>query len=101
MGGTFAQAYGTQAGTPRTCEWVLEKSKCSVYPNKCPVSCNICCEDSESWTHTRPNGRGRDCSWVGKRRGSRCNFVGNDGVVASLACPVACEKCSVGNEIFD
>jgi hypothetical protein len=50
------------------------------------------CRDSSSW---RDNRRQKNCGWVGKRPGKRCDIVGLDGTRAEDSCLEACGRCSV------
>ena len=51
------------------------------------------CQDSDTWEFLSPAGILKDCSIVAKSPSYRCSKLGTDGVVASVACPVACGSC--------
>ncbi|KAH8085503.1 cupin-like domain-containing protein [Aureococcus anophagefferens] len=50
------------------------------------------CTDSTTW-HKKGDDK-KNCAWVGKKKVNRCAWVkSEDGVLASVACPVACDTC--------
>ncbi|KAH8095129.1 hypothetical protein JL720_2405 [Aureococcus anophagefferens] len=51
------------------------------------------CADSETW-HKKGDDK-KNCAWVGKKAASRCKawVKSEGGVLASVACPVACDTC--------
>ncbi|KAH8085495.1 hypothetical protein JL720_7480 [Aureococcus anophagefferens] len=51
------------------------------------------CADSETW-HKKGDDE-KNCAWVGKKKVNRCKawVKSEDGVLASVACPVACDTC--------
>jgi poly(3-hydroxybutyrate) depolymerase len=49
------------------------------------------CEDDLTW-HGKVS-VDHDCNYVGDNPEQRCAFVGNDGTIASIACPVTCNAC--------
>ena len=51
------------------------------------------CEDDEDWSYTTKEGDVYKCDHVAKKPEKRCGRVGNDGVVASEACPKTCGTC--------
>ena len=51
------------------------------------------CEDDEDWSYVTKEGDVYKCDHVAKKPEKRCGRVGNDGVVASEACPKTCGTC--------
>ena len=51
------------------------------------------CVDDEDWSYTTKEGDVYKCDHVAKKPEKRCGRVGNDGVVASEACPKTCGTC--------
>jgi len=54
------------------------------------------CKDSLAWIFVNGRGREKNCEWVGMKPNRRCRKRGslnNEVVLASEACPVACEQC--------
>ncbi|EGB02443.1 hypothetical protein JL720_4807 [Aureococcus anophagefferens] len=51
------------------------------------------CTDSTTW-HKKGDDE-KNCAWVGKKAAKRCTakVKSEDGVLASVACPVACDTC--------
>ena len=51
------------------------------------------CADSTTW-HKKGDDK-KNCAWVGKNDAMRCKawVKSEDGVLASVACPVACGTC--------
>ncbi|EGB02936.1 hypothetical protein AURANDRAFT_68432, partial [Aureococcus anophagefferens] len=51
------------------------------------------CTDSTTW-HKKGDDK-KNCAWVGKKKVNRCKawVKSEDGVLASVACPVACDTC--------
>ena len=60
----------------------------------CPAACGDCagdCEDSTSWYAKKPS---KDCAYIAKSPGDRCeNKKDESKVKASDACPATCDAC--------
>ena len=74
-----------------------EESSCGVEGPPCQAPAEIGddgdCEDDEDWSYTTKEGDVYKCDHVAKKPEKRCGRVGNDGVVASEACPKTCGTC--------
>ena len=74
-----------------------ENSSCGVEESPCVQdargSDDDDCEDDEDWSYTTKEGDVYKCDHVAKKPEKRCGRVGNDGVVASEACPKTCGTC--------
>jgi hypothetical protein len=51
------------------------------------------CEDDVDWSFTRRRGGGGTCRQVARSPSTRCSTIGDSGVDAREACPVACNTC--------
>jgi len=74
----------------KTCTWVVERGKCHIYGEICPISCNpqcSWCANAESFVHTKENGETeeRKCKWAANN--GFCDLYGLE------FCPVSCGKC--------
>ncbi|KAH8045820.1 hypothetical protein JL720_16564 [Aureococcus anophagefferens] len=111
------------AGSPhKDCDYVMKNmdSRCKKKDDHdvkakhaCPVSCDTCdlvedededededdghdhgddpdCQDSTTWYRNHPS---KDCDHVAKNPDTRCAKDNDDGVLASVACPAACDMC--------
>lgn len=93
----------------RNCAWIMKKptnwrcnrvdasgvsgnSACPLACGACPASATAGCVDSSSWVRAgKPN---HDCAWVTENPTKwRCSRTDAAGVIASTACPVACNAC--------
>merc|ERR1712232_1185097 len=60
------------------------------------------CDNDPTWRFTTYNGKIKECGWVANKPDKRCSKVGNDGRVASEACPGGCNAACVSkSSIFN
>jgi len=103
------------AGSPhKDCDYVMKNpdSRCKKKDDHdvkakhaCHASCDTCdllededededddpdCQDSTTWYRNHPS---KDCDHVAKSPDTRCAKDNDDGVLASVACPAACDMC--------
>ena len=95
--------YTVRAGETVSCAWVAEhpprcRARGSI-PGKvlgqveasyaCPAACGTPCHDDRAWHKT--GDPLKTCAWVAAHA-PRCSVRGEDGIVASEACPDACAE---------
>ncbi|KAH8064914.1 hypothetical protein JL722_1803 [Aureococcus anophagefferens] len=94
----------------KNCAWVGKKaaSRCKAWvkseggvlaSDACPVACDTCpatCAEgrrADSTTWHQGWKKSKTCAWVGKSPAKRCDKESKSKVLASDACPVACDAC--------
>ncbi|EGB01976.1 hypothetical protein AURANDRAFT_69314, partial [Aureococcus anophagefferens] len=102
----------------KNCAWVGKKaaSRCKAWvkseggvlaSDACPVACDTCpatcvegpsCADSTTWHQGWK--KSKTCAWVGKSPAKRCDKESKSKVLASDACPVACDACPTWAEVI-